>query len=531
MRNTKLWLAPCLGLLVCCGLARSQEIGVDAAKAQQRAKELLEQGRELYKAKDFAAALQLFLESGRLGNVVAQRNLGVMYEAGKGSYEDWTESARWRKLAANQKDPIDLAALARAYVFGIGLPQNRAKAVDLYEKAADLGDKNAARWAKHYRDPTSVSFRSEEERRMFGPLPTFIPKDPVGRTFRNSDDRLVYLKGELRAGDYQMAQAQYVAKMYGSGGWVEQKRAYDQNKQWSLPQKPTPPAKPPTIYRFTVGVVCWIDAQHLPKINILDEVWAELAWWNRICIGLVGTANPQPPKQIPNIRSFCQGKQYRTVMWGELYVEIDPATDRVIECRLTDEVLDPGWTPPFDRAKVPIGDAMALAVPAMRDPNYYPGELSPVSKIYKRKRHPNSVITVSKDEQLVADGLIKFRAGAHTDEVGIRDAGSPFHVPWMWNEIVVTYTGQGKFYVHTRGAIFPSHSWYVCGEYVGTTPQADVQLKDKNTIPAFTTGAPATMPQPADDSLPGTRVFPHRYTLGAIGEQQTFGPLQNVRPR
>jgi TPR repeat protein len=240
MRNAKLWPAAFLALLWWSGPVRPQGPGPGEEQTQQRAQALEEQGWEHYRAKEYAAALPLFLESAQLGNVAAQRKLGNMYESGLGTYQDWIESARWRELAAKQKAPSDLCALARAYAFGIGVPQNRNKAVKLYEQAAALGDKDAARWARHYRDPLSASFRNEEERRVYGLLRTVIPSDPVGWTFNNSEERLAYLKGDVRSGEYQNAKARYIAQMYGAGGYVEQKRAYDEKK----PPFPFPPIEP-----------------------------------------------------------------------------------------------------------------------------------------------------------------------------------------------------------------------------------------------------------------------------------------------
>jgi TPR repeat protein len=266
MRNAKLWPAAFLGLLWWPGPGRPQGPGPDEANAQ-RAKALLEQAMRHYQARDFAAAVPHFLEAARLGNAAAQRKLGNMYEAGEGVPEDWAESARWRKLAASQKGPADLSALARAYVFGIGVPQSRAKAVDLYEQAAALGDKDAARWAKHYRDPTSGSVRNEEERRVFGLLPTVLPSDPVGRAFKSSEERLAYLKGQVRSAEHRNAEFRYLAQMYGAGGYVEQKRAYDDKK----PPYPFPPFEPLRPF--------WEQPVEAAEVAEAKAVQAILAGW------------------------------------------------------------------------------------------------------------------------------------------------------------------------------------------------------------------------------------------------------------
>jgi len=292
----------------------------------------------------------------------------------------------------------------------------------------------------------------------------------------------------------------------------------------------TPPKHDPpkddgavTTYRFPVGVVCWIDAQHLPFVALEEELVAALAWQNRVIIGLEGTANSPPPHTlVPSVQKILETKQYRAVLWCQLQVDVDRATDRITQCQLTNEVLDPGWTPPFDigkfKDKLPLELLKAVA-PPMQVKEPQPGELSPISKIYTRQQHPNSPTRLPPNEQVVADGLIKFRAGKHTDEVGIRFAGSPFHVPWAWSALAVTYAGKREFHVYTRGAIFPSHRWYVAGVPVRTSLQTEVEMSDNE--PTLTIGAPARIPQPEDDSRPGTPVWKHRYTLPS-GKQQAI---------
>ncbi len=273
MRNTRVWPAAFLGLLLWSGRCWSQEPNSDEANAK-KARALLEQGVKLYRARDFAAAAPLFLEAARLGNAdaqlqigwhyefgkgvpldmaeavrwytrsarqgnaIAQRNLGNLYEAGNGVPEDWIESARWRKLSAMQKNPADLSNLARAYLYGIGVPQNRARAIELYDQAAARGDKKAAYWAKHHRDPTNVSFRNDEERRLFGLLPTVVPNDPVGKAFRNAAERFAYLRGQRQSGEDMSAQFLYMRRLQV---YQNEKREYDEGKRTFPPVKPLPP--------------------------------------------------------------------------------------------------------------------------------------------------------------------------------------------------------------------------------------------------------------------------------------------------
>jgi hypothetical protein len=52
------------------------------------------------------------------------------------------------------------------------------------------------------------------------------------------------------------------------------------------------------------------------------------------------------------------------------------------------------------------------------------------------RRHPNSALNPPPGERLLVNGLIRFRAGKHTDDVGVA-IGSPYHMPCVWNEFAV----------------------------------------------------------------------------------------------
>jgi hypothetical protein len=65
---------------------------------------------------------------------------------------------------------------------------------------------------------------------------------------------------------------------------------------------------------------------------------------------------------------------------------------------------------------------------------------------------------VPVDETVLVNAVIKFRAGQHTDSIGIQNVGSPFHVPWVWCELLRTHRF-GTFTLYGRGSVFPSHAW------------------------------------------------------------------------
>jgi hypothetical protein len=79
---------------------------------------------------------------------------------------------------------------------------------------------------------------------------------------------------------------------------------------------------------------------------------------------------------------------------------------------------DPGWTPPFRVRDYPLAglrvwdrDIWSFAWDA--------GEASPISGVRTEARHPNSEIkTIPGRETVLVNGIIKFRAGAHTGHIG-----------------------------------------------------------------------------------------------------------------
>jgi hypothetical protein len=71
---------------------------------------------------------------------------------------------------------------------------------------------------------------------------------------------------------------------------------------------------------------------------------------------------------------------------------------------------------------------------------------------------------------VLVDGIIKFRAGANTDRVGVESVGCLYHVPWVWCETALTDDGS-RFKLYGRGSIFPTHSWYLGGTQVASKAQ------------------------------------------------------------
>jgi hypothetical protein len=196
-------------------------------------------------------------------------------------------------------------------------------------------------------------------------------------------------------------------------------------------------------------------------------------------MGLVGMSNPEPPLKLSTTTAFAAGKQYRALLSCT-------ATIRTAQ-KIANLVIDPGYTPPFDKSK--LDTRLRDLVPIPDDQTFYPGEASPVSGMVVGKFHPCSALLLPQGAKIIASALIKFRAGQHTDSVGVAEAKSPVHVPWVWCEYALVMLQSGLPQLLCNGSVFPSHAWYVNGNQVAKAMQRQVTVSDHD--PTLTTGQPA----------------------------------------
>ena len=75
-------------------------------------------------AEDFATALREWRPLAERGNAAAQRNLGLMYNTGKGVSQDETEAVKWFRLAAEQGESSAQSNLGIMYADGECVPQD-----------------------------------------------------------------------------------------------------------------------------------------------------------------------------------------------------------------------------------------------------------------------------------------------------------------------------------------------------------------------------------------------------------------------
>jgi hypothetical protein len=282
-------------------------------------------------------------------------------------------------------------------------------------------------------------------------------------------------------------------------------------------------------YRIKVGSVSWINRTPNPFIANWGSQNAKRyspEWIPKTYLGLEATCNDQPPNKLEGFRTFQGNKDYRALTYCDFNVSVDDKSDRVTGFTLNDQFVDKGWTPPFSVWRFPAGGLGDISDTYL-DRQHHPGEGSPISSVATRARHENSAFKIPLDEQVLVNGLNKMRAGPHTDEIGVKKVGCPYHVPWVWCEMALTYA-RGKFKLYGSGSDFPSHAWYVNGDQVRTVGQVGdsdwpVLEKDKHAVytlntaalaiyPILTRGAPATGPQ-IHDTKPTGPVYNHPYTV------------------
>src|ERR1700722_3291382 len=110
----------CMRLLMCLGVLAFGAFNVGVAQVDSQssnsgpgtvddkaaqAQALMQQGGQLYRAKNYAAAVPVFLEAAKLGNAAAQLQVGWHYEFGKGVRRNLRDAARRYLAAAEQGTP------------------------------------------------------------------------------------------------------------------------------------------------------------------------------------------------------------------------------------------------------------------------------------------------------------------------------------------------------------------------------------------------------------------------------------------
>ena len=100
-------------------------------------------GLEAYARGDYGNALLEWWPLAIQGNADAQLYLGVMYQNGSGSPQDFAEAAKWYRLAADQGNAKAQFNLGFMYDNGYGVPQDYVQAHMWWNLAASQGNEAA----------------------------------------------------------------------------------------------------------------------------------------------------------------------------------------------------------------------------------------------------------------------------------------------------------------------------------------------------------------------------------------------------
>ena len=103
-------------------------------------------GEDAYNLGDYVKALRQFriaAEKGKMSSGSAQFYLGVMYDNGQGVPQNYARAVKWYRKAAKKEYAKAQNNLGVMYDNGQGVPQDYAKAVQWYRKAAKQGNVKA----------------------------------------------------------------------------------------------------------------------------------------------------------------------------------------------------------------------------------------------------------------------------------------------------------------------------------------------------------------------------------------------------
>ena len=107
------------------------------------AKAQYDEGKIYFNRGDNSEAARWYRKAAEQGYAIAQFNLGIMYELGKGVKQDYEEAVKWYRLAAEQGHAAAQNSLGYMYSNGKGVTQDKSEAVKWYRLAAEQGHAQA----------------------------------------------------------------------------------------------------------------------------------------------------------------------------------------------------------------------------------------------------------------------------------------------------------------------------------------------------------------------------------------------------
>jgi hypothetical protein len=248
------------------------------------------------------------------------------------------------------------------------------------------------------------------------------------------------------------------------------------------------------VREIKVGTISWINDTPNPMRYAIEAKILDPEWIPKTYLGLAATANQKPPPWVGDFPAYQRSKDFRAMTYCRFRIETDDQSSEITRFEVLEAFHDGGWTPPF---RLVYGTTALYPGlwGALLSNSWYQGEFSPLSRVYTESRHPNTALAgKGNGEVVLANSLIKFRAGSHTDDVGVNDVKCPYHVPWVWCEMLLTYSN-GMLNMYGTGSIFPSHAWYLDGNLIETRAQVGDSIFPTVTImapPSFIPGPPGS---------------------------------------
>ena len=128
----------------------------------QNADDLYKEGKALYDAKDYVAALAKLKPAAEKGHKKAQYRVGRCYDKGHGVEENNAEALKWYQKSADQGYYKAEYQMARAYIKGKGVTPNEKKAKTWLKRAIG-GKKHGAEMLQEIKDGAAGGDKTDKK--------------------------------------------------------------------------------------------------------------------------------------------------------------------------------------------------------------------------------------------------------------------------------------------------------------------------------------------------------------------------------
>jgi TPR repeat protein len=125
-----------------------------------------DQARSAHERGDYAAEVAIFRPLAEKGNTIAEFNMGVLYDQGKGVPQDYVQAMQWYRKAAEKGLPQAQVNLGILYQEGQGVKPDYVRAYFWYALADSQGDGQAPQAMKDIAGKMTPAEVQEAERQV-----------------------------------------------------------------------------------------------------------------------------------------------------------------------------------------------------------------------------------------------------------------------------------------------------------------------------------------------------------------------------